>query len=88
LQRKEEDSMKITIDLRLCKVNNKKALFHRWSDKTRIVEPSPMIGGHPGGVLKYTVGIIEYENGEIAECLPNEIQFLDNEFEKYCFIEE
>lgn len=78
----------IEIQLRPCKINDKKALFHKWSDKSQIVEPSPMIGGHTGGVLKWTVGIIEYENGEIAECLPNGIQFLDNEFEKYCFIEE
>ncbi|MDB1935121.1 MULTISPECIES: hypothetical protein [Clostridium] len=80
--------MKIEFDLRPCKVGDRKALFHKWSDKTRIVEPSPMIGGHQGGVLKYTVGIVEFENGQVGECLPYEIKFIDDEIKDYCFKEE
>lgn len=80
--------MKIEAELRPCKVNGENALFHTWSNKSRIVDPSPLIGGHSGGVLKWTVGIIEFENGAIAECLPNAIQFLDNKFNEYCFNEE
>ncbi len=66
-------------------VKNRKALFHKWSDKSKIVEPSPMVGGHGGGVLKYTVGIIEYEDGVITECYPSEILFSDAKFMEYCF---
>lgn len=80
-------SMEISIrgDLRPCIVINRKALFHKWSDKSKIVEPSPMIGGHNGGVLKYTVGIIEYEDGTVTECYPYEIKFVDGKVKEYCF---
>ncbi|MGY5237908.1 hypothetical protein [Clostridium tertium] len=77
--------MKITIDLRPCKVGDRKALFHRWSDKSIIVDPSPFIGGHRGGIEKYTVGIIEYEDGKVVECFPRAIQFVDSKIDNYCF---
>lgn len=80
--------MKIEVELRPCKVNGKKALFHTWSNKSEIVDPSPLMGGHNGGVLKWTVGIIEFENGTVGECLPNSIQFLDNKLNDYSFNEE
>lgn len=79
--------MKIEVELRPCMVEEKRALFHKWSDKSRIVEPSMMIGGHQGGVLKFTVGIVEYENGEIDEVLPNTIKFLDEKHKEFCFKE-
>ncbi len=72
-------------ELRPCMVKNRKALFHKWSDKSKIVGPSYMVGGHKGGVLKYTVGIIEYEDGVITECYPSEIHFSDSKFMEYCF---
>lgn len=80
--------MKIEVELRPCKVNGKKALFHTWSNKSEIVDPSPLMGGHNGGVLKWTVGIIEFENGTVGEYLPNSIQFLDNKLNDYSFNEE
>jgi hypothetical protein len=70
--------------LRLCKINNNKAFFHRWSEVSQIIEPSKMIGGHVGGVVKRTVGIIEYvHDGSVHECYPHEIVFikLDSEVE-------
>lgn len=82
---KLSSEISIREDLRPCIVNNRKALFHKWSDKSKIVEPSPMIGGHAGGVLKYTVGIIEYEYGVVTECYPYEIRFVDNKIEEYRF---
>jgi hypothetical protein len=75
----------IRADLRPCIVNNRKALFHKWSDKSKVVSPSPMVGGPVGGVINYTVGIIEYEDGVVTECYPYEIRFVDGEFQKYCF---
>lgn len=69
------------MELRACKVNGIKAYFHRWVDKTKIVDPSPMVGGHSGGVIKQTIGIIEYESGEIHECYPHEIIFTGREGE-------
>ena len=75
--------MKTETKLRPCLVNGKKALFHTWSNKSQIVEPSPMIGGHYGGVLEYTVGIIEYEDGQVCECMPSQIKFIDSKMEQY-----
>lgn len=67
--------------LRPCLVNGKKALFHTWSNKSQIVEPSPLMGGHNGGVLEYTVGIIEYEDGQVSECIPSYIKFINSKNE-------
>lgn len=77
--------MKTETKLRPCLVNGEKALFHAWSNKSQIVDPSPMIGGHNGGVLEYTVGIIEYEDGQVCECMPNQIKFIDSKMEQYYF---
>lgn len=64
--------------LRPCIVKDKAALFHCWSDKSDIVAPSLMAGGHNGGVMRYTVGIIEYiDGGAVHECYPSEIRFTD-----------
>lgn len=38
---------------RLCVVNGKMGYFHCWEHYSRPVEPSPMIGGAPGGVNSY-----------------------------------
>ena len=70
--------IKIETECRTCIVNGRAALFHRWSDKSEIVAPSVMVGGHTGGVVSCTVGIIEYiENGDVHECWPSEIRFTD-----------
>ena len=64
---------------RRCIVNGKKAIFHTWSEVSKVVPPSNMIGGHPGGVVKGMVAIIEYEeDGTVHECNPNEVRFTDN----------
>ncbi len=42
--------MKIETELRPCLINGKKALFHNWSNKSQIVDPSPFVGGHQGGL--------------------------------------
>ncbi len=80
--------MEIQAELRPCIVKDRKALFHKWSEKSQITQPSAMIGGHNGGVIRITVGIIEYEDGVVTECYPYEIKFIDNKFQEYSFIEE
>lgn len=79
--------MNITVELRPCKIGREKALFHTWSNKSEIVSPSPMMGGHSGGVLKWTVGIVEYENGNVGEVLPKSIKFLDEKHKEFYFEE-
>lgn len=80
-------------ELRPCyvyiKKNEKeKALFHCWSFESSIVEPSLMIGGHPGGTVACTMAIVELENGRVIVTSPSSIRFLDNKINDYCWGEK
>lgn len=70
---------------RPCIASGKKALFHRWTERAQIVPPSPMVGGHSGGIIKDTAGIIEYEDGTVADVYATNIKFVDNLFAEYSF---
>lgn len=61
----------------------KKALFHCWSFNSKVVEPSLMIGGHPGGTVAYTTGIVELEDGKVVNLFPEHIKFTDDMFKKH-----
>lgn len=74
-------------EYRPCLVNRKRALFHMWEEQSSIVDPSPMIGGHHGGVIKFTLAIVEYENGKIDEVSPPNIKFIDEKCKEYAFCE-
>lgn len=49
----------------------------------RVVEPSPMIGGGPGGTVSYTLGIVEFGDGTVNQVFPEKIKFIDNAFDEY-----
>ena len=72
---------------RPCIVDGNNALFHTWSDRCEIVPPSMLKGGHGGGELRYTVGIVEYEDGTVGTVLPYEIRFIDNIHKNFSFTE-
>lgn len=55
------------------------AYFHKWNEYMDVIEPSPMIGGHPGGQIKYTLGLVEYTNGTVEEVVPCSIIFLGDD---------
>ena len=59
--------MEIEFDLRPCLIKDKRALFHRWDEVRQVVPPSNMIGGHCGGVISQTFGIVELEDGTVKE---------------------
>ena len=67
-----------TAEYRPCLVCGRKALFHRWEDKAEVVGESPLFGGHAAGQIRGVLGIVEDENGCIAEVLPSRIKFLDS----------
>jgi len=69
-------------EYRMCTVNGKKALFHRWHEFCNVVEASPMIGGAPAGQVKYTLGTVEFEDGSIEEVAPHRIKFVDGRVNK------
>lgn len=68
--------------LRECIVNNnkyvnQKAIFHRWIDVSEIFQPSMMLGGHGGGVVRNTFALLELPDGLVIECYPTDIKFID-----------
>lgn len=73
----------ITMEYRPCIVKGRKALFHRWSEIAQLRDA--IVQGTASGQIKQTVGIIEYEDGVVADCYPYEIRFCDNKFKEYHF---
>ncbi len=63
--------------LRPCSVNEKQAFFHKWIDFSRPVEAGLSIGSAPAGIIAYTLGLVEYEDGQVDEVPPKAIKFLD-----------
>ena len=85
--------LQIENKLRPCYINIKKgkkekALFHCWSFKSTVVEPSIMVGGHTGGVIAYSTGIVELEDGKVIEVMPSNITFCKGIFNDYCWDEK
>ena len=85
--------IQIETRLRPCYVSiekgkKEKALFHCWSFKSTVVEPSIMVGGHPGGVIAYSTGIVELEDGRVIEVMPTSIAFYKGIFNDYCWDEK
>ena len=87
----------IRAELRPCKVNLGardgkahivNALFHGWNHYSKVIEPSPMVGGSPGGQVSSTFAIVELENGKIRQVETYNIQFTDNPFSEYAWPEK
>lgn len=75
-------------ELRTCIVDKKKGLFHQWVDKSNVIGQSALAishGGHNGGQISYTVGLVEHEDGTIHEYKPTSIKFTDNKSLEYHF---
>ena len=57
-------------EYRPCIVDDHKALFHIWTEKSYPVEASPLMGGAPAGQINYLYGVVEYEDGSVHLCVP------------------
>lgn len=64
-------------EYRLCTVDGKKALFHRWELYSKVVGASALVGGSSAGQVSYTLGIVEYEDGTIDRVFAERIKFCD-----------
>ena len=51
----------------------------RLEEFKQVIDASPMIGGHPGGQIAYTLGIVEFMDGTVGQVSPGYIKFLDTE---------
>lgn len=81
--------IEIRMSLRPCFIgggdSTEKALFHGWCNRAYIIEPSPLKGGHPGGQVLNTYGIVELEDGSVVEVPPCNIKFIDPSHEGYAW---
>jgi hypothetical protein len=62
---------------RRCIVDGKEATFHGWFQSSKIVPPSPMIGGDAGGVMQWPSAVVEYKDGSVDTVPAWEIKLLD-----------
>lgn len=74
-----------TPEYRPCFVKGKPALFHRWADYAQIRDA--YLQGTTSGQLAQTFAIVEYEDGSISECYPNQVKFCDNLHAQYAWPE-
>lgn len=70
---------KLITENRKCIFKKTVCTFHGFFQRSMIIEPSLMLGGHDGGVMAYPVAIIETEEGEVLEVGAMKIQFKENE---------
>ena len=74
--------------MRKCEVRLKKnskpvpAKFHMWYTTANVLDPSPMIGGTPGGQICSTFALVELENGWCRLVYPTDVHFLDTNEKK------
>lgn len=66
----------IAYERRECVVNGKVGYFCCWEQYAEVVEPSLMMGGHPGGQLAAVYAIVEFDEG-VRRVNIAEIQFTD-----------
>lgn len=62
---------------RPCMVDGDKGIFHFWGITAEVIAPSMMVGGHPGGQLAETYGLVEFTDGSVRRVVPTKIRFLD-----------
>lgn len=70
--------IKVSFETRLCEVNGELGYFHCWEPYSTPIEPSPMIGGHPGGMFSRVCGIVEFSDG-VEKVFPEDIRFCDDQ---------
>lgn len=73
---------------RTCRYENENYIFHCFEQHSYVVQPSILIGGHPGGQVSGVFAIIEDEKGNIYRVDPTTITFTDNKFSEYFFAED
>lgn len=63
----------------IVKVDKKsiQATFHRFTELAYVLEPSPMIGGAPGGQVCTPLAVVEFEDGTVHYADPARIIFTD-----------
>lgn len=69
----------VKMERRSCIVDGQMCLFHCWEQYGAVLEPSLLIGGHPGGQVARVYGIVEFPDGTVKRVDINDIKFNDKE---------
>lgn len=64
---------------RKCIYKKSVCTFHGIYQESRVIPPSPLVGGHSGGVIAYPVAIIETEEGDVLKVTATSIQLKESE---------
>lgn len=76
-------------ETRPCYYEGERAIFHRWGERREMLMESPLVGGHPAGIIAATFAIIELEDGTVKEVFPSKIRFADGGgFKDVAFLED
>lgn len=68
--------MEINNENRKCIYKKTVCTFHGFYQESNVIPPSPLVGGHSGGVIAYPVAIIEDKKGELMEVEATSIKFV------------
>jgi hypothetical protein len=74
--------MEINNENRKCIYRKSVCTFHGFFQRSMVIKPSIMVGGHSGGVIAYPVAIIEDKKGKLIEATATSIRFVED---KQCF---
>ena len=69
---------KLITENRECIYRKSVCTFHGFFQRSMVIKPSIMVGGHSGGVIAYPVAIIEDKKGELMEVEATSIQFVSD----------
>lgn len=68
---------KLKTENRKCIFKKEVYTFHGFYQESNVIPPSPLVGGHSGGVIAYPVAIIENRKGKLMEVEATSIQFVE-----------
>ena len=69
---------KLKTENRKCIFKKEVYTFHGFYQGSNVIPPSPLVGGHSGGVIAYPVAIIEDKKGKLMEVEATSIQFVED----------
>ncbi len=72
------------MNMRLCTVGGRRAVFHKWVEVSEVIPPSLFVDGPPGGTISDTLALVEFEDGSVSKVRPERVIFLDPAVTKFC----
>lgn len=70
---------KLKTENRKCIYRKSVCTFRGFFQRSMVIKPSIMVGGHSGGVIAYPIAIIENKKGKLMEVAATSIRFVEDE---------